>query len=74
MSKISNREYKRILRFYNIVVPKHKADIEKIGEEVLGARLCRRLNGIGTEKLPSTPRSRKRRGGLRRTRKQVAVR
>jgi hypothetical protein len=73
MSNISIKEYKKILRSYNVAVPRRRSDVVKVGESVLRAKLCRRMSSAGEDKLPSANRSRKRRGGLRRTRKRVAV-
>ena len=74
MTKISIREYKKILRAYNVSVPKRRSDIVQAGESVMKANLCRRMGSVGVPETHTASRSRKRLGGLRRTRKRSVAR
>jgi len=49
MNKITNNDYKKILEFYKISIPKSKKMIKIEAEKILATKLCRCIKKVGLE-------------------------
>jgi len=49
MNKITIQDYKQILEFYKIPIPKSKRILQKKAEKILAIKLCRCIKKIGVE-------------------------
>ncbi len=49
MNKITDEDYKKILEFYKIPIPKSKRILQKKAEKILAIKLCRCIKKIGVE-------------------------
>jgi hypothetical protein len=47
MNKITNTDYKKILQFYKIPIPKNKKSLKNTAEKILSTKLCRCIKKIG---------------------------
>jgi hypothetical protein len=47
MNKITNTDYKKILQFYKIPIPKNKKTLKNAAEKILSTKLCRCIKKIG---------------------------
>jgi hypothetical protein len=46
MNKITNTDYKKILQFYKIPIPKNKKSLKNAAEKILSTKLCRCINKL----------------------------
>ena len=49
MSTLNEKDYIKILKFYNIRIPKSKRTMKYKAEQILAEKLCRCIKKIGTE-------------------------
>jgi hypothetical protein len=49
MNKITDDDYKKILEFYKISIPKSKRILQKKAEKILATKLCRCIKKVGLE-------------------------
>ena len=49
MNKITDEDYKKILEFYKIPIPKSKRILQKKAEKILAIKLCRCIKKLGIE-------------------------
>ena len=49
MNKITDEDYKKILEFYKISIPKSKRIFKKKAEKILAIKLCRCIKKLGVE-------------------------
>lgn len=49
MNKITDEDYKKILEFYKVPIPKSKRMLQKKAEKILAIKLCRCIKKIGVE-------------------------
>jgi hypothetical protein len=49
MNKITNNDYKKILNFYKISIPKSKKMIKIEAEKIIATKLCRCIKKVGLE-------------------------
>jgi hypothetical protein len=49
MNKITDEDYKKILEFYKISIPKSKRILKKKAEKILAIKLCRCIKKLGVE-------------------------
>ena len=52
MNKITDNDYKKILEFYKINIPKSKRLLKIQAEKILATKLCRCIKKIGLENEP----------------------
>ena len=49
MNKITDEDYKKILEFYKIPIPKSKRILQKKAEKILAIKLCRCIKKVDIE-------------------------
>ena len=49
MNKITDEDYKKILEFYKISIPKSRRILKKKAEKILAIKLCRCIKKVGVE-------------------------
>lgn len=49
MNKITDNDYKKILEFYKIPIPKSKRILQKKAEKILAIKLCRCIKKVDIE-------------------------
>ena len=47
MNKITDKDYKKILKFYKINIPKSKRTLKNKAEKILAIKLCRCIKKVG---------------------------
>jgi len=48
-TKITDKEYEKILKFYKVPIPKSKRLLKKKAEKILGQKLCPRIKKVGLD-------------------------
>jgi hypothetical protein len=56
-TNLTQKEYTKILEFYNITIPKSKRLLEKEAENILSEKLCRCIKKVGQNKKIGEPRA-----------------
>ena len=52
MNKITDQDYKKILEFYKISIPKSSRLLKKKAEKILAIKLCRCIKKVGFKNEP----------------------